>query len=241
MTSTLMIWQAPVHAPVSCIPSATVPSPPDCCNLLPATVQPPASGAAPLARVLLRAGHLPPGDAERDSSRGLCRRRRLRTGLPFRQQPRTPCISTLCVILLQSLYWLRLHACRLLGTCSWSPLHHAVCCPWQFVTAIKHVDSISAEQLRDSHAGSAIRLQSLCHHLQLLSARPECRTRDGRVVRAVRRVFRTSPEQPRFQFDWQRTGRLAAFGGAIAGPLGHVWFQALDANIMPATPRRCAH
>jgi hypothetical protein len=101
------------------------------------------------------------------------------------------------------------------------------------------VDIISAEQLRDSHAESAIRLQSLCHHLQLLSARPECRTLDGRVVRAVRRVFRTSPEQPRFQFDWQRTGRLAAFGGAIAGPLGHVWFQALDANIMPATPRRC--
>jgi hypothetical protein len=55
----------------------------------------------------------------------------------------------------------------------------------------------------------------------------------------VRRVFRSSPEQPRFEFDWQRTGRLAAFGGAIAGPLGHVWFQALDANIMPATPRRC--
>lgn len=97
-----------------------------------------------------------------------------------------------------------------------------------------------AEQLGDSHSVSTIRLQSLCHHLQLLSARPECRTRDGRVVRAVRRVFRSSPEQPRFQFDWQRTARLAAFGGAIAGPLGHVWFQALDANIMPATPRRRA-
>jgi hypothetical protein len=76
--------------------------------------------------------------------------------------------------------------------------------------------------------------------LQLLSARPECRTRDGRVVRAVRRVFRASPEQPRFEFDWQRTVRLAAFGGAIAGPLGHVWFQALDAKVMPATPRRWA-
>jgi hypothetical protein len=76
--------------------------------------------------------------------------------------------------------------------------------------------------------------------LQLLSARPECRTRDGRIVRAVRRVFRTSPEQPRFAFDWQRTVRLAAFGGAIAGPLGHVWFQALDSRVMPATPRRYA-
>lgn len=82
-----------------------------------------------------------------------------------------------------------------------------------------------------------IRLQSICH-LQLLSMRPECRQRDGRIVRAVRRVFRSSPEQPRFEYDWQRTVRLAAFGGAIAGPMGHVWFQLLDKNILPAMPRR---
>lgn len=77
---------------------------------------------------------------------------------------------------------------------------------------------------------------------QLLSTRPECRTRDGRLIRAYRRVFRPhyEPDLPPFEYDWQRTARLAAFGGAIAGPMGHAWFQLLDKRIMPNAPRRQA-
>jgi len=89
------------------------------------------------------------------------------------------------------------------------------------------------------------RLQGTSNHFdtwrpQLLSTRPECRTRDGRLIRAYRRVFRPryEPEAPPFEYDWQRTMRLAAFGGAIAGPMGHVWFQLLDSRIMPHAPRR---
>jgi hypothetical protein len=63
-----------------------------CCRrttakLLPATVQPTAAGAAPVAGVLLRAGHLAAGDAERDGRGGLCCRRRLRPGLRISSKP----------------------------------------------------------------------------------------------------------------------------------------------------------
>lgn len=44
-------------------------------------VQPAADGAAPVACVLLRAGDVAAGHAERDGRRGLRCRRRLRTGL----------------------------------------------------------------------------------------------------------------------------------------------------------------
>ena len=74
---------------------------------------------------------------------------------------------------------------------------------------------------------------------QLLSTRPECRSRDSRLVRAYRRVFNPGHvEAPPFVYDWQRTARLAAFGGAVGGPLGHAWFQMLDKRILPHAPKR---
>lgn len=36
--------------------------------------------------------------------------------------------------------------------------------------------------------------------------------------------------------DFARMARMAIFGGALAGPLGHYWFQFLDRNIMPSNP-----
>ena len=40
------------------------------------------------------------------------------------------------------------------------------------------------------------------------------------------------------RFDTLRTLRLAAYGGAVAGPLGHYWFGFLDARIFPQAPKR---
>jgi protein Mpv17 len=31
-----------------------------------------------------------------------------------------------------------------------------------------------------------------------------------------------------WQYDFKRTARMAAFGGLVAGPLGHYWFNFLD-------------
>ena len=40
------------------------------------------------------------------------------------------------------------------------------------------------------------------------------------------------------RFDTWRTLRLAAYGGTVAGPLGHFWFSFLDARIFPQAPKR---
>lgn len=42
------------------------------------------------------------------------------------------------------------------------------------------------------------------------------------------------------RYDYFRTLRLATYGGAIAGPLGHYWFSFLDARIFPHVARRSA-
>ncbi|CAD7699152.1 unnamed protein product [Ostreobium quekettii] len=39
------------------------------------------------------------------------------------------------------------------------------------------------------------------------------------------------------KYDVGRTFRMAVFGGAIAGPLSHVWFQALDKTVLPDIPK----
>lgn len=41
-----------------------------------------------------------------------------------------------------------------------------------------------------------------------------------------------------YRYDSLRTLRLATYGGAIGGPLGHFWFSFLDAKVFPAAPKR---
>lgn len=38
-------------------------------------------------------------------------------------------------------------------------------------------------------------------------------------------------------YDAMRSLRLAAFGGLVGGPLGHYWFQFLDANVLVHAPK----
>lgn len=43
-------------------------------------------------------------------------------------------------------------------------------------------------------------------------------------------------QRRRWRYDYQRTARMAAFGGLFAGPVGHYWFRMLDSRIMTANP-----
>jgi len=75
---------------------------------------------------------------------------------------------------------------------------------------------------------------------QLLSGskgkpRLPCRDRRGHLARLLGRP--PIVEEPTFQYDWQRTVRLATFGAAVAGPMGHAWFTLLDKCIMPHASR----
>eukprot|EP00803_Ostreobium_quekettii_P008884 evm.model.scf_335EXC.10 EVM.evm.TU.scf_335EXC.10 scf_335EXC:66985-68576(+) len=42
------------------------------------------------------------------------------------------------------------------------------------------------------------------------------------------------------KYDLARTFRMAVFGGAIAGPMSHVWFHALDKTVLPNIPKHPA-
>ncbi|KAK9853609.1 hypothetical protein WJX84_009969, partial [Apatococcus fuscideae] len=39
------------------------------------------------------------------------------------------------------------------------------------------------------------------------------------------------------RFDVARTLRMATFGGAVGGPMGHYWFQYLDKAVLPLAPK----
>lgn len=41
----------------------------------------------------------------------------------------------------------------------------------------------------------------------------------------------------RYHHNWRRTARTAAFGGLIAGPMGHMWFTFLERVVLPSAPR----
>lgn len=47
-----------------------------------------------------------------------------------------------------------------------------------------------------------------------------------------------SSNASRPNLDIGRMARMGIFGGALAGPLGHYWFQFLDKRIMPANPTK---
>lgn len=42
------------------------------------------------------------------------------------------------------------------------------------------------------------------------------------------------------EFDWERFARMAVYGTVVGGPMGHYWYNFLDARIFPHAPKAAA-
>lgn len=47
---------------------------------------------------------------------------------------------------------------------------------------------------------------------------------------------KSSAPKPGFRFDVLRCGRLCLYSAAIGTPMGHYWYEVLEALVMPASP-----
>lgn len=59
----------------------------------------------------------------------------------------------------------------------------------------------------------------------------------GPAPRRLKGRLSGARSEERYSHDWARTARTAAFGGIIAGPMGHSWFTFLERAVMPSAPR----